>query len=267
MTANRIIDDHSELGSIGSLTHSQIDAAIASSSFVLVSSQSNLNSARIFSAGPGIIFNDKGPGSLFEVSASTTAAIRTKVYAVLTTDISASTNVSGTFNTDVALPSYAGQNFVNDVNIFLNGRLMRNGANFAPSFDVYPGTSEITGDLKFTFNTKLGDVIGIEVLTMSNSPLYLSPYTQAEKDAIELENAYKASAPLNFKELVYASGNLSRINVWTNSAMLTKLFQTDLTYDISDILLTSSLVRIIDSATLVKTFIYSASQLVSITRS
>jgi hypothetical protein len=83
---------------------------------------------------------------------------RTKGVAVVTTAIAADVNVTGAGmspNIDATLPSYTHVNtFVADVDVFLNGVLMRNGANAAANHDVYPGDSAADGDLKFEFNLK-----------------------------------------------------------------------------------------------------------------
>jgi hypothetical protein len=44
--------------------------------------------------------------------------------------------------------------FVTDVDVFVNGVLLRNGANAAANEDVYPGTDPSTGDLRFEFTLK-----------------------------------------------------------------------------------------------------------------
>jgi len=80
---------------------------------------------------------------------------RTKVQATLTANVSAGNDVNGPSydnNTDVNLPPYdlVPTGFVNDVDVYLNGELLR-GATGATE-DVYPGTTPSTGDLMFTFN-------------------------------------------------------------------------------------------------------------------
>jgi hypothetical protein len=80
---------------------------------------------------------------------------RTKVQAKLTANVTAAANVNGPSyanNTDVDLVPFddVPTGFVADMEIYLNGELLRNALD--TSEDVYPGTSASQGDLKFTFN-------------------------------------------------------------------------------------------------------------------
>lgn len=88
---------------------------------------------------------------------------RTKGVAVVTAaTISADTNVTGAGmapNIDAQLPAYDHAVFLDDVDVFLNGVLLRNGADATANHDVYPGDAPATGDLKFEFVVKLNDVI------------------------------------------------------------------------------------------------------------
>jgi hypothetical protein len=84
---------------------------------------------------------------------------RTKAVAVLTSAASANTNVTfvgGGANLDAQLPAYLSGDFVSKVDVYLNGVLLRNGANAAANHDVYPGDTPANGDLKFEFNLKAG---------------------------------------------------------------------------------------------------------------
>lgn len=85
---------------------------------------------------------------------------RTKAVAVVTGAISANTNVTGVgggANLDAPLPAYDHvASFVTDVDVYLNGVLMRNGADASANHDVYPGDTPANGDLKFEFNLKAG---------------------------------------------------------------------------------------------------------------
>jgi hypothetical protein len=92
-------------------------------------------------------------------SAATTSSRGTKVYAVVTTAIAADVNVTGAGgspNIDAQLPNMSTGDFLTDYDIFLNGELLRPGANAAANHDYYPGTSLANGDLKFEFNLKAG---------------------------------------------------------------------------------------------------------------
>jgi hypothetical protein len=82
--------------------------------------------------------------------------VRSKVQAVMTANVAADTDVNGpTYdnNTDVDLLPYDSvpTSFVADVEVFLNGELLRNAANDGGGEDVYPGGTPADGDLKFQF--------------------------------------------------------------------------------------------------------------------
>ncbi len=88
------------------------------------------------------------------------------VAVVSAATIAADTNVTGAGgspNIDAQLIDYSGKTFVSDVNVFVNGVLLRNGADATANHDVYPGSTPANGDLKFEFLLKLGDVITMEV--------------------------------------------------------------------------------------------------------
>lgn len=90
---------------------------------------------------------------------------RTKGVGVLTADVAANVNVTNPTNLDAALPAYTGGQFVADVDVFLNGVLMRNGADATANHDVYPGTTPANGDLMFEFALK-GTGSKPDVITM-----------------------------------------------------------------------------------------------------
>lgn len=84
---------------------------------------------------------------------------RTKVQAVVTVTRPADTNINGPIlggsaSLDVNLPAYDLVTFVDDVEVFYNGELLRNGANSGANEDVYPGTTPSQGDLMFEFTIK-----------------------------------------------------------------------------------------------------------------
>lgn len=70
MTANRVIDEHSELSGIGSLTHDQLDAYVNTSPYVIVSGAvgSVPPGSRKLVAGPGVTITDGGAGGDLIVS-------------------------------------------------------------------------------------------------------------------------------------------------------------------------------------------------------
>jgi len=93
---------------------------------------------------------------------------RTKGVAVVTVNTAADTDVGGVgggTNLDAQLPAYNHvASFVDDVDVYLNGVLMRNGADSSANHDVYPGTSPTNGQIKFEFNVKAGG--NPDVITM-----------------------------------------------------------------------------------------------------
>ena len=85
-----------------------------------------------------------GEVSLFNaIVQANNAAARARADAEVTVDIPADTLIEGpggpgTANINVDLLDYSTVSFVSDVEVFINGRLMRNGANAAANEDVYP---------------------------------------------------------------------------------------------------------------------------------
>lgn len=67
--------------------------------------------------------------------------------------------VGGGTNLDAQLHDLSGGAFVDDHDVYLNGRLQRGGADAAANNDVYPGTSLANGQLRFEKKVKSGDVI------------------------------------------------------------------------------------------------------------
>jgi len=86
-----------------------------------------------------------------------TESARAKGQAILQNNVAADTDVDATTsgNLDVDLPDYSSvDSFVDDCDVYLNGELLRNGANAAANEDVYPGTTPAQGMLKFEFALK-----------------------------------------------------------------------------------------------------------------
>jgi len=86
-----------------------------------------------------------------------------KTCANVTVTTNADTDVSlSDGNLDAALGDLSQGNFVDDHDIYLNGALLRSGANAAANNDVYPGTdlnNTADGQLMFEFVVKVNDVI------------------------------------------------------------------------------------------------------------
>ena len=86
------------------------------------------------------------------------------VYANVTADAAADTDVGGTgggANLDAQLPDMSDGSFVDDYDLYLNGRIMRPGADASANNDYYPGTSLALGQVRFERKVKIGDVIKV----------------------------------------------------------------------------------------------------------
>lgn len=93
---------------------------------------------------------------------SKNAAVSKTVAVVTSATITANTDLDyagGAGNIDAALPSFVGLTFVSQIDIYLNGQLMRGGADASANHDVYPGTTPGSGHIKFEFDLKQGDVV------------------------------------------------------------------------------------------------------------
>lgn len=80
-----------------------------------------------------------------------------KVYATVTVTTNANLDVGGIgggTNLSAQLPNMSGGNFLTDYDVFLNGSLLRPGANSLANHDYYPGTSLANGQLMFEFKVK-----------------------------------------------------------------------------------------------------------------
>ncbi len=87
-----------------------------------------------------------------------------KTYANVTVTTTADNDVGGVgggTNLDAQLPDMSGGTFLTDYDVFLNGELLRPGADAAANNDYYPGTSLANGQLKFEFTLTIGDVIAV----------------------------------------------------------------------------------------------------------
>lgn len=87
---------------------------------------------------------------LSAITSASTASNRTKIQAVVTANTAADTDVSlSDANLDVTLGDLSNGDFVTTKDFYLNGKLLRNGANAAADQDVYPGTSLAIGQVRF----------------------------------------------------------------------------------------------------------------------
>jgi len=59
----------------------------------------------------------------------------------------------------VALPNMSAGAFESDYDVFVNGMLLRPGANSGTNNDYYPGTDLTMGNLRFEFALSEGDTI------------------------------------------------------------------------------------------------------------
>ena len=99
-------------------------------------------------------------GEVSLLQAASQARRRNKIYATVTEQlISANNDVSGGAggNIDAVLPQMSSGSFLYDYDVYLNGELMRPGADSSANNDYYPGSTEFA--LKFEFQLRLGDVI------------------------------------------------------------------------------------------------------------
>jgi hypothetical protein len=122
-------------------------------------------------AGAGILLTDSTPewdtfeskfGEVSLLNAISKARRNSKAYANVTTDAAADSNVGGIgggTNLDAQLPDLSQGNFLVDYDVFLNGSLLRPGADASANNDYYPGTTLSDGQLKFEFDIKSGDVL------------------------------------------------------------------------------------------------------------
>lgn len=93
-----------------------------------------------------------------------------KTYANVTAAALADADVGGTSggaNLDAQLPDMSGGDFVSDYDVFLNGNLLRGGADATVNNDYYPGTSLANGQLRFEFPLQVGDVICVSAMNLS----------------------------------------------------------------------------------------------------
>jgi len=90
-------------------------------------------------------------------AAGASATTRVKTVALATANAAPDTDVGGSgggTNLDAQLCDYSAAVFLTDVDVYLNGVLLRNGADAAANHDVYPGTSAALGQLRFEFSIK-----------------------------------------------------------------------------------------------------------------
>lgn len=83
--------------------------------------------------------------------------LHAKVWAIATANVAANNDVSGPSNDnnlDTDLGDLSGGDFLQDYDLYLNGVLLRPGANAGANHDYYPGTSLANGQIKFEFNIK-----------------------------------------------------------------------------------------------------------------
>lgn len=93
--------------------------------------------------------------------AKNTSARSPKVYSNVTVTTNADLDVSlADGNLDTALPAMNAGSYLTDYDVFLNGNLLRPGANAAANNDYYPGTAiTAPAQIRFEFKVKAGDVL------------------------------------------------------------------------------------------------------------
>jgi len=101
-------------------------------------------------------------GLMDAILAAYSGADFAKTYAAVTVTTVADTDVGGVgggTNLDAQIHDLSGGDFITDHDVYLNGQLLRSGADAAANHDVYPGTSLPNGQLKFEFTARVNDVI------------------------------------------------------------------------------------------------------------
>lgn len=99
---------------------------------------------------------------LSAITQAMTGANFAKTCANVTSTTTADTDVGGVgggSNLDAQIHDMSGGDFLTDHDVFVNGNLLRGGANAAANNDYYPGTSLANGQLKFEFTVKVNDVL------------------------------------------------------------------------------------------------------------
>ena len=92
--------------------------------------------------------------------AKTASSRGAKTHSNVTVDAAADTGVSlALANLDVALPNMSGGTFATSHDVYLNGNLLRGGADISANNDYYPGITLNPAELKFEFAVKVNDVI------------------------------------------------------------------------------------------------------------
>jgi hypothetical protein len=92
--------------------------------------------------------------------AKTASSRGAKTHSNVTVDTAADTGVSlALANLDVALPNMSGGTFATSHDVYLNGNLLRGGADISANNDYYPGSTMNPAELKFEFAVKVNDVI------------------------------------------------------------------------------------------------------------
>lgn len=93
----------------------------------------------------------------------------TKTSAIVTSNVSADNDVGGAgggANLDAQIHDLSGGDFVDDHDVYLNGQLLRGGADASANFDYYPGTSLANGQLRFEFDLRGSPVNKRDKLTV-----------------------------------------------------------------------------------------------------
>lgn len=98
---------------------------------------------------------------LAAITSAYNSSNETKTFHNVTANVNEDTDVSlADGNIDIAFPDMSAGSFLNDYDVFVNGELMRPGADASANNDYYPGSTLATAaKLKFEFKLKTGDVI------------------------------------------------------------------------------------------------------------
>ena len=110
-----------------------------------------------------------GEVSLLAAITAASSSRSPPIFATVTADAAADTDVSGPANDNnlaADLGDLSAGIFVDDYSFYLNGYRLRPGANIGAGFDIYPGTSLANGQVRFSEKLKANpgnpDVLMVE---------------------------------------------------------------------------------------------------------
>jgi hypothetical protein len=145
------------------------DSYRASSTWSLAAGISLADSAAEWTAFEAAMESILGSGNgevsiLKAITEAATNQRKTKIYAEVTSTITANSDASGPSNDnnlDTDLGDLSTGTFLQDYDVFVNGRLQEGGADASANNDYYPGTALANGQLRFEFTLTPSDKIAL----------------------------------------------------------------------------------------------------------